>query len=182
MRFNQNSTLTARIFLHSRPALGQCPCPIRTFVFLSDALALAQLDHEPKGFLAICVWNGFKRRVTAERSVSVAVDLGKLAPRIGLHIALRDPTPVVVKDAEHQLAFSLAAFGRAKEPRRSFAVIGTYAHTAVVHEADAGKRPRLVLLGEGPPDLKRRFIIAGIKGRQTATEIVIVGPTMCGAD
>src|SRR5262245_15533717 len=46
----------------------------------AHALTLAQLDHEPEGFLAISVGDRFQRRIAAQRGVGVAVDLGELAP------------------------------------------------------------------------------------------------------
>src|SRR5438105_12665729 len=40
-------------------------------------LALAQLDHQPKGFLTIGVGHRFECRIAAENRVAIAVDLGE---------------------------------------------------------------------------------------------------------
>src|SRR5262245_63245381 len=117
MRFNQNSAPAATVFWKAKLRVGTGPIPYR--VLSTRAMPVAQLHHQTKGFLAIGVGHRFKRRIAAKRGVTAAVGLGKLTPRVGLHIAPRDAESIVEQDAKHELAFGLAVLGRAQQPRRS---------------------------------------------------------------
>src|SRR5258708_30482892 len=90
-------------------------------------------------------------------------------------MALRDALSIVEQDPKHQLAFGLAALAGAQQPLRGLAVIGAHAHAAMVHEPNTSLRPRLALLGEWPPDIQGRRVVAGIEGRETMTKIILVG-------
>jgi len=50
----------------------------------------------------------------------------------------------------------------------------------MVHEPNTSLRPRLALLGEWPPDIQGRRVVAGIEGRETMTKIILVRPRARG--
>src|SRR5882757_5808402 len=89
-------------------------------------------------------------------------------------MALRDALSIVEQDPKHQLAFGLAALGGAQQPLCGLAVIGGHAHSAMVHEPNTSLRARLALLGEWPPDIQGRRVVAVVEGRETMTKILIV--------
>src|SRR5438874_899604 len=46
-------------------------------------VALSQLDDQPEGLLPIGIGHRLERSITAERGVTIAIDLGQLAPGVG---------------------------------------------------------------------------------------------------